>query len=197
MTFRRQLAVIVLCLACAGLPFGSAALAGSNTLTGRHPVHPPAAYPPSSGDSGYYVEFRARPTGYFGHSYVQVGRLGKDGHRLPATTAGLYPDPKRAHSIFDAPGAIGYTDPDIRSQPSIKYRLSVSKQTYRQAEAFIVQMSRTPQRYDLIGHNCNHLTGHVARRLGLTDPGEHADTPANYVRALEQQNGGRSRASWR
>ena len=145
-------------------------------------------------DSGYYVDFRARPTQAFGHSYVEVGQAGRDGRSRPSVTAGLYP--KSPSAVFGARGTVTRTSADLKTTPTVSYRLAVSRETYRQAEAYLARMPKG-QRYDLIGENCNHLVGRVASKLGLSDPGDHADLPENYVRSLRSQNGGRARASWR
>lgn len=72
-----------------------------------------------------------------------------------------------------------------------------SKSSYLKTLRATQQMKKAWVRYDLIGHNCNHLVGQIAHGLGLNDPAEYADTPENYVRALKAQNGWREWASWR
>lgn len=37
----------------------------------------------------------------------------------------------------------------------------------------------------------------MVRKLGLSDPADYADLPKTVVRALNAQNGGLARASWR
>jgi hypothetical protein len=145
-------------------------------------------------DTGYYVEFRARPSQAFGHSYVQVGRDDGTGRSRPTLTAGLYP--KSSKAVFDTVGKVTRTAPDLRSQPTVAYKVAVSRETYRTTGAYLARTANN-QRYDLIGENCNHLVGRVAAKLGLADPGDHADLPENYVRSLRSRNGGRERASWR
>jgi len=144
---------------------------------------------------GYYVDFLARPTQYFGHSYVQIGTIDHKGRSHPAATAGFYP--KSVKSVFGAPGFVTATSADLGSKHSVRYRLAVSRRTFKKTSALIGQLTHTWDRYDLVGHNCNHLIGSVAGHIGLAVPGEYADLPENYVRAMASSNGGRIRASWR
>ena len=145
--------------------------------------------------SGYYVDFLARPTQYFGHSYIQIGSVDRDGRGHPAATVGFYP--KTVKTVFNAPGFVGATARDLKAKPSVRYRVAVSERTYRKTAAMFGALPRAWRRYDLVGRNCNHMVGHVAGRLGLAVPGEPSDLPESYVRAMQAANGGRSRASWR
>lgn len=145
--------------------------------------------------SGYYVEFLARPSQYFGHSYVQVGRIDRAATARTTATVGFYP--KSVKSVFDAPGTVTATPSDLRATPSVRYRVAVSERTFRKTVALVNKLPDTWQRYDLVGRNCNHLVGRIARQIGLGDPGGYADLPENYVRSMRAANGGRTRASWR
>jgi hypothetical protein len=147
--------------------------------------------------SDYFVEFLARPTGAFGHSFVRLGMTDKTGHVTTTNTLGFYPVDKTGNAVFDAPGVLTHRKLDLASQSTVKYRVLVIKSSYLKTLRATELMKKAWVRYDLIGHNCNHLVGQIARGLGLNDPAEYADTPENYVRALKAQNGGRERASWR
>lgn len=148
---------------------------------------------PAHSKSGTYsIEFLARPSAYFGHSYVRLSP--HDGRSKPSTI-GFYP--KNVKAVFNAPGTAGATRADLRSKPTVIYRVDVTRDTYRKAQRYVAGMPRKWTVYDLTSRNCNHLAGDVARHLGLAVPGDYADLPENYVRSLQSLNGGRTRASWR
>lgn len=161
----------------------------------RHRMAAPAKARLQSHDGRYYVDFLARQAGIVGHSFIQVGRLDARGGRHPAITAGLYPaDPNR---VFDAPGKVTALPADLKADPRVRYRVLVSERTYRKTPALMNSLPGNWKRYDLVQHNCNSMVASVARHLGLAAPGDTADIPVNYVRALAALNGGRERASWR
>ena len=110
---------------------------------------------------------------------------------------GFYPVDKTGAAVFNSPGVITNRKFDRASRSTVKYRIVVSKSSYLEAMHATKIMKKSWVRYDLVDHNCNHMIGQIARGLGLKDPGEYADTPENYVRALKAQNGGRERGSWR
>jgi hypothetical protein len=143
----------------------------------------------------YLIEFAARPTQAFGHSYVRLVSVGRDGREHVDETAGFYP--ASAKQVFDTRGIVTATKADLTSRPSVSYRVAVSAKTYAAASSYVRRLSQTWKRYDLTGQNCNHMIGDVARTVGLTSPGDYDDLPENYVRSLRAQNGGRERASWR
>jgi hypothetical protein len=144
----------------------------------------------------YFVEFMARPTEAFGHSFVSLGMVGKFHQDKTTKTLGFYPVDKTGTAVFNSPGVITNRKLDRASQSTVKYRVLVSKTSYLKAMRATQLMKKSWVRYDLISHNCNHMIGQTARGLGLKDPGDYADTPENYVRALKAQNGGRERGSW-
>jgi hypothetical protein len=147
--------------------------------------------------STHFVEFLARPSQYFGHSYVQIGTIGANGKARANRTVGFYPAGNYTKDVFGVRGSVTATAPDLRSVSTARYRLAVSRATYVQAVAYVDRLPQTWRRYDLLDRNCNHMVGAIAQGVGLNAPGDHLDTPENYVRALKAQNGGRERASWR
>ncbi len=73
----------------------------------------------------------------------------------------------------------------------------MSESTYLKALAHAQRMTADWHRYDLATENCNTLIFEFADRLGLEVRHDMLDLPANIVRGLKENNGGRSRASWR
>jgi len=166
------------------------------TATAR-PTHisPHHAARQSLAATGYYVDFLARPSQYVGHSYIQTGTIDLRGTAHTVATAGFYP--KSAKAYFDAPGIVMATPADLRSSPSVRYRVAVSERTFRKTTNLLHQLPATWTHYDLFGRNCNHMVARVARQIGLDAPGDFTDLPENYVRKLQAMNGGRTRASRR
>lgn len=165
--------------------------------TGSERVHAPVLKSRAAARAdAYFVEFVARPSEFFGHAFVRLGSTGRKGD-TSTVIAGLYPDPKRAKSVFNDAGIVGYTAPDLHERASARYRVAVSKQTYDQSKRYLADLPKTRRRYDLFGENCNHLVADIADKLGLKVVGEPNDLPDNNVRAMQSLNEGRARASWR
>lgn len=180
-----------LLLAIALLVVGVAPAHAARTWSAQHSHSKPRL----TVQPNYYVEFLARPSQYFGHSYVRIGSISPSGASHPAATAGFYP--KQPKTVFNAPGIITATRTDVRAKPSARYRLAVSERTFHKVSKLLAALPKTWTRYDLVGHNCNHLIALVARQIGLSTPTDYADLPINYVHALQAGNTGRTRASWR
>jgi hypothetical protein len=194
--FRLPLLGFVVLFSISIISFGDLAHARTKNDPPAH-VHASSRSAMTEVSKHYFVEFLARPTQAFGHSFVRFGVTDKAGHDSTTSTLGFYPVDKTGNAVFDTPGVISHRKRDLASQSTVKYRLLVSKSSYLKTLRTTQLMEKSWVRYDLIGHNCNHLVGQIARVLGLNDPGEYADTPENYVRALKGQNGGRERATWR
>jgi hypothetical protein len=180
------IALLLAALVLAPLP---AEAGHRGTRAAHRPAHATAAV------RHYYVDFLARTSGPVGHSYIRLGALDARGGAHPTVTAGFYAA-DLAH-VWDAPGVVKATARDLREVPAARYRVAVGERTYRRMQALLERLHGSWHQYDLVGHNCNHMVGLVAGHLGLAVPGEYADLPVNYVRALAAANGGRTHGSWR
>ena len=183
-TFRVRFSYVILAVVCA--------CSASSTAFARK--HNSAANPPAP---HYFVEFLARPSQAFGHSFVRLGVIDEQSRERTTKIAGFYPVDKTGQNVFNAPGIVTSRPADKASQSTAKYRVLVSENSYLSAMKEAQKIKKTWVRYDLVGHNCNHLVGAIARNLGLAAPSDYADLPENYVHALQARNAGRERASWK
>jgi len=183
---------LTLIVAAAGFVYSGADAQASRRASVESRV---AAHRAAGAGRDYYIEFLARPSQYFGHSYVRLGRIDGSGKAHAGVTAGYYP--VNADAAFGGPSLVTATRDDLHAKPSVRYRVAVSGRTYRKTSAMIARLPLTWRRYDLVSRNCNHLVGAIAGKIGLSVPGDYADVPESYVRALHAANAGRERASWR
>ena len=195
--FRLRPLSLVLAIAISACSCGDKASARTLLDAPRHREASPQKDATNELAGPYFVEFMARPTKAFGHSFVSLGFAGKSHQYKTTKTLGFYPTDTAGHAIFDSPGVVTHRKLDRASLSTVRYRVLVSQSSYLKAMHATKLMERSWVRYDLIDNNCNHMIGQIARELGLKDPGEYADTPENYVRAMKAINGGRERASWR
>jgi hypothetical protein len=147
--------------------------------------------PLRSNDRGYYVEFRARTDNEFGHSYVVVGAVDRQGRSRRLGTVGFGTAtgaPSGLNAIFGSRGQIGYTKDDIVQKPIERFRISIDRATVRGIVRTTAAMRRTWTSYLLLTRNCNTFVGAIATRAGLDVPYYDAVQPDTYVRELKRLN---------
>ena len=147
--------------------------------------------PLRSDDRGYYVEFRARTDNEFGHSYVVVGAVDRQGRGRRLGTVGFGTAtgaPSGLNAVFGSRGQIGYTNDDIVQKPIESFRISIDRATVRGIVRTTAAMRRTWTSYSLLTRNCNTFVGAIATRAGLDVPYYDAVQPDTYVRELRRLN---------
>ena len=139
----------------------------------------------------YFVEFRARPGGAFGHTYVVYGEM--DGRRgiRHVHFAGLYPSGPFSQSIFLAvlptTAEIAAEPVDHTRRPDVAYRRELSAAAYDHMVAGIQTLKRSKPGWHLMLYNCNDFAADVARSIGLRVPST-LQPPDNFVRDLDRMN---------
>ena len=176
-------------LACLALTAATVAQVGPGRRIAT-PQPPPA--PPAHGQ--YFVDFRARSTGLFGHAFLYYGRIDRRGRVAEAHFAGLYP--REDHRVFTpllplmfVPGYVSLTMEDPNKDLSAIYRRRLSAAQYAHLKATVRRLKARNRWWHPAFYNCNDFVAHVARQLGLRTP-HGLDVPTGFVRALRQVNGG-------
>lgn len=143
----------------------------------------------------YFVEFRARPGGVFGHTYVVYGQTDPRGRVLRPQYAGLYPGGAFSESallaLLAVPGKVSSHRADHNGTPNLVYRRRLSPAAYTRLTSAVHIQRKTPQVWDLLFYNCNSFAADVASSIGLRTP-PTLEFPADFVRDLFVMN----RAAW-
>lgn len=140
---------------------------------------------------GYFVDFRVRSGGVFGHTYVVYGRIDARGRFVRPRYAGLYPDGPFSGTallaVLAVPGKVSADRADHRRRPRVIYRRRLSAAAFVRLRRTVQSERRTPQAWDLLLYNCNSFAAYVARAIGLRVPPTF-EFPDDFVRDLYVMN---------
>lgn len=147
------------------------------------------AGPQSGSGERYFIDFRARPSAYIGHTYVVYGRVNADGRVTALHYAGLVPE-ESAWKGFFAPirGSIRKYKDDTRRLPTIIYRRSLTRAEFRRVGRLVRLMKSMQREWHVVFFNCNDFAIQVAEVLGLRRPPSLLP-PSMWVAGLRALNG--------
>jgi hypothetical protein len=139
----------------------------------------------------FYVEFRARDDGTFGHSYVALGAAGSEGTQQTAVV-GFMPksvdDDRWSKFGIPVTGMVGVTKSDLLRRPVVRFRVGVDRATYFRLLIRIRSLRYSWTTYELVARNCNNFLGEIAGSAGLSTPIVAAQYPVHYVAELRWLN---------
>ena len=117
---------------------------------------------------GYFIEFRARPSAYVGHTFIVYGRVDASGRTVERHHAGFIPgDDFMMALIFPVHGHIG-PDPDDRKLPTTAiYRRRLSALEYRRVVDKVQLLRATQHQWHFFFFNCNDFAIEIAETLYL------------------------------
>jgi len=127
----------------------------------------------ASASERYFIEFRARPGQYIGHTYVLYGRTDAAGRILEVHRAGLLPDGDAVAGAFLPIAAAVSKDKDkddTRQKPSAVYRRPLSTTEYARVSRAVTMLRGNERQWHLIFQNCNDFGIMVAEALDLRRP---------------------------
>jgi hypothetical protein len=166
------------CLALAGTPAAQAAA--------RHAI----AAPPAR--THYFLDFRARPGTYVGHTFIAYGRVDAGGRVLEERHAGHYPHDDLSESLllmaFAVPGYVSVKKENPSQPPIAVYRRWLNPAGYARLRATVRRLRAGHLWWHIVFYNCNGFAAQVAQEMGLRTP-LTLDVPAAWVRGLRQLNG--------
>jgi hypothetical protein len=170
---------------------GAAAACGGIALA----VATPGAVLAQPADAGrgngkhYFIEFRARPSTYIGHTFIVYGRLGANGEVVERRIAGLIPEVDAFRGlIFPVHGSVREYKDDTRLPARVVYRLRLSAAQYTRVAATVRQMQATEHRWHALFFNCNDFAIEIAEALKLWRPPSLLP-PDVWVASLRAMNG--------
>ncbi len=156
------------------------------SFVGAAPLHagvPAASY--------HFVDFRARSTGYVGHTYVVYGTIDDRGRIVTARAAGFYPRGALSESVFSTvlpmPSFVGLERSDRSDPPSAVFRLRLGASSYRRLVTTVERLRRRQPPWHLFFFNCNAFTASVARSIGLRVPST-LELPTDFISGLHSIN---------
>ena len=147
-------------------PSASAAVVGLGVLWAAGTVA--AAEPVRGAAPGYFIEFRARPSAYFGHTFIVYGRVDGSGRTVERHHAGFVPgDDFLMALILPVRGTVGPDRDDWALQSTATYRRRLSAIEYRRVAATVGLLRATHQRWHFFFFNCNDFAIEIAEALNL------------------------------
>jgi hypothetical protein len=139
----------------------------------------------------YFVDFRARKGGVFGHTYVVYGKIDGHGRILNARATGFYPRGQISQSVLSVvlpmPSYIGLEPSDRGRRPSAIYRRYLHADAYARLVGTVERMDRRRRPWHLLFNNCNAFTARIARSIGLRTP-PTLELPNEFVQGLYAMN---------
>ena len=137
-------------------------------------AQPAAAQDRRPGDprrGGYFIEFRARPSTFIGHTYVVYGRQGPRGRLAEQHYAGLIPEGDVWEGLWSPIRATvrKYKD-DVRLRPDTIYRRRLTLEEYRYVERVVRFLRGNEREWHAIFQNCNDFGIIIAEALELNRP---------------------------
>jgi hypothetical protein len=169
------------------LPAGAGA--GSSTY---EPTYPPRIIAATAEARSFYLEFRAREDGGFGHSYVTLGTVDPIGQLRETVVVGFMPkgaeDDRWSKFGIPVTGSVGVSRSDFVRRPSARFRVAINRVTYVRLVRKVRALRHAWTTYELLVRNCNNFLGEIASSAGLRTPIVTAQYPVNYVADLRALN---------
>jgi hypothetical protein len=172
-----------------GLLLAAGAEAGGTTY---EPTYPPRINPVPSESRAFYVEFRARNDGWFGHSYVTLGAIDPLDQIHQTVVVGFMPksadDDHWSKFAIPVTGLVGVARSDLVRRPNVAFRIVISRAIYFRVVNMIRRQHITWTTYEIVVRNCNNFLSQIASVVGLRTPLVTAQYPVRYVAELRALN---------
>jgi hypothetical protein len=169
------------------LPAGAGA--GSSTY---EPTYPPRIIAASAAAKSFYVEFRAREDGGFGHSYLTLGTVDTIGQVRQTVVVGFMPkgaeDDRWSKFAIPVTGSVGVSRSDFVRRPNARFRVAINRVTYFRLVNKVRDLRNAWTTYELFVRNCNNFLAEIASSAGLRTPIITAQYPVHYVMDLRALN---------
>jgi hypothetical protein len=152
--------------------------------------------PDPKGKGRYYVDFRARTAASYGHAFLWYGRSDDP----MVEVAGLHPAtespiPYIIGHVLPVPAETGASYGDLDEQyVTAHYRVYLSEPDAKKVFAYIKHLQQISLLWHGPTYNCMSFIGAVANYMGLKTPMTPLMYPEDYVKKLEEINGGRKTA---
>jgi len=137
-----------------------------NPITGAaSPAKAPAA------SVRYFIEFRARPSTYIGHTFIHYGSTDIDGRILESDRVGFIPEEDaRKGLIFPVRGTVREYRDDTRLRSRVIYRRQLSASEFARVVVAVRQMQVIQHLWHGVFFNCNDFAIEIAEALHMRRP---------------------------
>jgi hypothetical protein len=146
----------------------------------------------------YYIEFRARSAQSYGHTFVALGQLKRNGQIGTMEIAGLHPAtesslPWMIGHVFPVPSETGASDGDTEDQYIIaRHRITMNKDRFDRLMRFVRDLQKNSPAWHAVLYNCNAFVGDIAKHMGMTPPDNPLYFPQDYIERLARLNRNRT-----
>jgi hypothetical protein len=138
----------------------------------------------------YFIEFRARPSTYIGHTFIHYGRMDSDGRIVESNRAGLIPDEDAWKGlIFPVRGRVREYKDDTRLPSRVIYRRQLTATEFARVTLTVRQMQASEHLWHGVFFNCNDFAIEIAETLHLWRPPSllPPDVWVDALRALNER----------
>ena len=119
----------------------------------------------------YFIEFRARPSKYIGHTYIIYGRIDGSDRAVELHHAGLVPEEDVWNGLFSPiRAAIRKYKDDTRLPPTVIYRRPLTAAEFQRVARAVRFLQAKQHRWHAIFFNCNDFAIEIAEALGMVRP---------------------------
>jgi hypothetical protein len=119
----------------------------------------------------YFIEFRARPSTYIGHTFIHYGRMNTDGRVVESNRAGLIPEEDAWKGlIFPVRGTVREYKDDTRLPSRVIYRRQLTAAEFAGVGRTVRQMQATQHLWHGVFFNCNDFAVEIAEALHMRRP---------------------------
>jgi hypothetical protein len=126
---------------------------------------------PRNAEERYFIEFRARPGAFIGHTYVAYGRTSAAGRILDQHYAGLLPDGNAWEGLLGPiPASVREYKADAKAKPDTVYRRPLSAGEYAMVSRAVRFLRNNERELHVVFQNCNDFGIVLAEALGLRRP---------------------------
>ena len=116
----------------------------------------------------HFIEFRARPSTYIGHTFIHYGRLDPSGRIIDSQRVGLIPeDDAWKGLVFPVRGTVREYKDDTRLPSLVIYRRHLTPAEYARVVTAVRRMQSSEHLWHGVFFNCNDFAIAIAQVLGM------------------------------
>jgi hypothetical protein len=147
------------------------------------------ADPRRAAGESYFIDFRARPSTFIGHTFIIYGRVNANGRVTEHQYAGLIPEEDVWRGLLAPIRATvrKYKD-DAGRKPTVIYRRRLTPAEFDRVTRVVRLMKSAGRQWHVVFFNCNDFAIEVAEALGMARPPSLLP-PSVWVAGLRALNG--------
>jgi hypothetical protein len=137
----------------------------------------------------YFIDFRARPSTFIGHTFILYGRVDAQGRVVEHHIAGLVPEHEVWRGlIIPIEANVREYEDDRKRLPTVIYRRTLTAAEYGRVHGTVRRMRAVAHQWHVLFFNCNDFAIVIAEALGMVRPPSLLP-PSVWVAHLRALNG--------